>query len=112
MTVDADNAGGMSEEVVCPLCVGRPNDVVVELDAGWIVAPRRAPLPGYVAVVARSHAGEPFELGGLERRRFWNEIPVAAKAVRDATGCDRDHLRDRRSSSRACERAPVPEGSR
>lgn len=75
----------MTEERVCPLCVGPPNDVVVELDAAWIVAPRRAPLPGYVGVVARSHAAEPFELGGLERRRFWNEILIAARALRDAT---------------------------
>jgi ubiquinone/menaquinone biosynthesis C-methylase UbiE/diadenosine tetraphosphate (Ap4A) HIT family hydrolase len=75
----------MADERDCPLCVGRPNDVVVELDAAWVLAPRRAPLPGYVGVVARSHAGEPFELGGLERRRYWNEILVAARAVRDAT---------------------------
>ena len=76
----------MTQEGICPLCVGRPNDVVVELDAAWIVAPRRAPLPGYVGVVARSHAGEPFELGGLERRRFWNEILIAAMALRDTSG--------------------------
>ncbi len=76
----------MTEEGICPLCVGRPDDVIVELDAAWIVAPRRAPLPGYVGVVARSHAGEPFELGGLERRRFWNEILIAAMALRDASG--------------------------
>src|SRR5437763_2337576 len=78
------HAGAMADRD-CPLCVGRPDDVVVELDAAWVLAPRLAPLPGYVGVVARSHAGEPFELGGLERRRYWNEILMAARAVRDAT---------------------------
>ena len=69
------------------LCIaGRPSDVVVELDAAWVTAPRRAPVPGYVSLVARSHAREPFELGGLERRRYWDEILVTAKAVWDATG--------------------------
>jgi ubiquinone/menaquinone biosynthesis C-methylase UbiE/diadenosine tetraphosphate (Ap4A) HIT family hydrolase len=86
--IEVNNDGAMAEEGDCPLCAGRPNDVVVELDAAWVVAPRRAPLPGYVGMVARSHAGEPFELGGLERRRYWNEILMVARAVRDATGAN------------------------
>lgn len=75
----------MADEADRPLCVGRPHDVVVELDAAWVLAPRWAPLPGYVCVVARSHAGEPFELGGLEGRRYWNEFLMVVRAVRDAT---------------------------
>jgi diadenosine tetraphosphate (Ap4A) HIT family hydrolase len=60
--------------------------VVAELDSSWVSVPRSAPLPGYVCVVARTHVAEPFELGGLERRRYWEEVLQTAKAVRESTG--------------------------
>jgi SAM-dependent methyltransferase len=37
-------------------------------------------------MVARTHVAEPFELGGLERRRYWEEVLQTAKAVRESTG--------------------------
>lgn len=71
----------------CPICAeGRPTDVVVELDASWVTAPRAAALPGYVCVVARHHVAEPYELEGLERRRYWEELLWVAEAVRAETG--------------------------
>jgi len=79
--------GAVSSQAECPICArGGPLDVVAELDASWVSVPPSAPLSGYVCVVARTHVAEPFELGGLERRRYWEELLQTAKAVRDSTG--------------------------
>jgi SAM-dependent methyltransferase len=73
----------------CPTCrAGGPGDVIAALDACWVTAPVWAPLPGYVRVVARTHGPEPFDLGGLERRRYWDEVLLTAEAIRDGTGAE------------------------
>jgi ubiquinone/menaquinone biosynthesis C-methylase UbiE/diadenosine tetraphosphate (Ap4A) HIT family hydrolase len=77
----------MAGEGDCPICErGGPADTIVALDASWVTAPPRAALPGYVCVVARTHVDEPFDLDGLERRRYWEEMLLVARAVRDTTG--------------------------
>lgn len=76
--------------MACPICAeGRPLDVVAEFDASWVSVPPRAPLPGYVCVTAREHVVEPFDLPGLDRRRYVEELLAVARAVRDATGAER-----------------------
>lgn len=76
--------------MTCPICAeGRPLDVVAELDASWVSAPSRAPLPGYVCVTAREHVVEPFDLPGLDRRRYMEELLAVARAIRDATGAEK-----------------------
>ena len=69
---------------LCPICQrGRPRDVIAILAASWVSAPPVAPLPGYVAVVARRHVAEPFELPSSIRRAFWEDVTLAAKALSD-----------------------------
>jgi diadenosine tetraphosphate (Ap4A) HIT family hydrolase len=56
-------------------------DVIAEFGSGWVTAPREAPLPGYVCVVARQHVTEPFEMSVDEQSRFWLDTMVVARAV-------------------------------
>jgi len=66
----------------CVICrSGGPLDVIAELPSCWVTAPRTAPLPGYVCVVARRHVNEPFEMDSEEQSRFWQEAMVVALSV-------------------------------
>ncbi len=68
----------------CPICRrGRPRDVVAILRAAWVSAPPRAALPGYVAVVAKRHVVEPFELPPSSGVAFWRDVMLVAKALAD-----------------------------
>lgn len=51
------------------------------LSASWVTAPRKAALPGYVAVVSKRHVVEPFELPPSARPAFWDDVMLAAKAL-------------------------------
>lgn len=74
----------------CPICErGEPLDILVELHATWVTAPRRAPLPGYVCVVSKTHVEEPFELRDDARMAFWDEVLDVAGAVKAATGSNK-----------------------
>src|SRR5439155_4176064 len=69
-------------ECPCPICEqGSPSDVVRELDRVWVTGPPRAPLPGYVCVVAKRHAVEPFDLPDGERVAFWEACMSVARAL-------------------------------
>ena len=66
----------------CPICQrGRPVDVVTELAGAWVTLPPRAPVAGYVVVVARRHVREPYELPTSERRAFWDAVDLVAEAI-------------------------------
>jgi diadenosine tetraphosphate (Ap4A) HIT family hydrolase len=66
----------------CVICVsGGPLDVIAETHTVWATAPREAPLPGYVCVVARRHVVEPFELSPDEQATFWCDSMLVANAV-------------------------------
>lgn len=68
----------------CPICArGEPLDVIGELETLWVTAPRAAPLPGYVCLVAKTHVAEPFELDPEEAGRFWRDVLGAARAVHE-----------------------------
>ena len=68
----------------CPICRrGRPRDVVAVLRSAWVSAPSRAALPGYVAVVAKRHVVEPFELPASSGFAFWRDVLLVAKALAD-----------------------------
>jgi len=66
----------------CPLCreVGPP-DLIAETTSAWVTAPKSAPLPGYVCVIAKRHVVEPFELPAPERAAFWEDAMTAARAL-------------------------------
>ena len=68
---------------------GLPLDVVAELPGAWVTLPPRAPLPGYVVVVAKTHVREPFELPEAERRSFWDAVDRVARAIAEGLGADK-----------------------
>ena len=77
----------MPGEAECVICAdGGPLDVLVELDASVVTVPERPEAPDYACVVCREHVVEPFELGGLPRRRYFEEVMLTARALRDVTG--------------------------
>lgn len=66
----------------CPICKsGKPYDLIAELPYSWVTGPELAPLPGYVAVLSKRHAVEPFELPLPERTGFWEDSMLAARAL-------------------------------
>lgn len=66
----------------CPICDrGEPLHVIAEFTSVWITAAIAAPLPGYVCIVAKRHAEEPYELPRDERLVFWEEAMRVAEAV-------------------------------
>ena len=72
------------EKADCPICRrGRPREVVAVLRSAWVTAPQRAALPGYVAVVAKRHVVEPFELPASSGFAFWRDVLLVAKALAD-----------------------------
>jgi diadenosine tetraphosphate (Ap4A) HIT family hydrolase len=67
----------------CVICAaGGPDAVIAESRHCWVTAPPRAPLPGYVCVVSKTHVVEPFELSRDEQAAFWLDVCSVAKAVR------------------------------
>lgn len=67
--------------MICANKGGRPADVIAELEASWATAPREAPLPGYLCVVAREHVVEPFELSEGEQVGFWRDCMLVGEAL-------------------------------
>jgi len=65
----------------CPFCTEAIWSTHVELAASWVIIPDRAPLPGYVLVVSKSHVIEPFELTPTEGAQFWDDCMRTARAV-------------------------------
>lgn len=68
----------------CVICLaGSPLDVIAQLPSSWVTAPRDAPLPGYVCVVARQHVIEPFDMSVEDQARFWIDSMLVARALAD-----------------------------
>jgi diadenosine tetraphosphate (Ap4A) HIT family hydrolase len=66
----------------CPICDrGEPTDIGLELEHTWVTIPPRTPLPGYVAIIAKHHVREPFELVEADRLGFWSEVDQVAAAL-------------------------------
>ena len=68
----------------CPVCLdGGPDNVLVPFRAGFATGGPRAPIPGYVCLVARRHVVEPFELPPGELAQFWQEAMTIGRALRE-----------------------------
>jgi diadenosine tetraphosphate (Ap4A) HIT family hydrolase len=65
----------------CPFCVVEPFGAYVELPASRAWIPDVAVLPGYVLVVSKVHAIEPYELPATDRTQFWEDAMRTAAAV-------------------------------
>lgn len=77
----------MMDRTTCPICRDTgPRDVLLDLDVAWVTAPRSAPLPGYVCVVAKRHVVEPFELERSEGHAFWDTLMNVARGLQAGTG--------------------------
>ena len=78
----------VSERDSCVICAceGVLPDAVHELDASIVTVPVGVDPVDYACVVARTHVVEPFDLPGLQRRRYWEEVLRSARALRDVTG--------------------------
>src|ERR1700756_5606976 len=64
----------------CAICLrGHPLGGLVERPTTWITSDRLTLTRGYVCVVARRHVVEPYELGGVERAGFWEDVLFAAE---------------------------------
>ena len=63
---------------------GAPTEIITESRWSWVTAPADAPLPGYVCVVSKVHALEPFDLSPSQQTAFWHDVCVVARAIRDA----------------------------
>jgi diadenosine tetraphosphate (Ap4A) HIT family hydrolase len=81
---DWSMAGRDSECVIC--ASGTPTAVIAEGPRCWVTASERAPLPGYVCVVSKTHVVEPFDLPQEHQAAFWLDVCSVARAVRDAGG--------------------------
>jgi diadenosine tetraphosphate (Ap4A) HIT family hydrolase len=82
-----DGSGASEPEGGCPICRrGEPLDVLVDIGLVWVTAPADAPLPGYVAVVAKRHVTEPYDLDDDEGHAFWDAVMKVAERLRAATG--------------------------
>jgi diadenosine tetraphosphate (Ap4A) HIT family hydrolase len=55
--------------------------VIAELESVWITAATTAPLPGYVCVVAKRHAEEPYQLPREQHLLVWEQAMRVAEAV-------------------------------
>jgi len=74
----------LKEERSCPICVrGAPRDVLAELEATWVTAQAKAPLPGYACVVSKRHVVEPFELAPSDLEAFWREAMHVARVLNE-----------------------------
>ena len=70
----------------CVICrAGKPNDILVELDASWVTAAEDAPMRGYACLVFRRHAIELHELSEIEGRDFMRDIRRLSSAVQEVT---------------------------
>jgi SAM-dependent methyltransferase len=78
----------MSDPEDCAICAhrGALPDALADLDASMVTAPAEVDSVEYACVVARSHVVEPFDLPGLQRRRYWEEVLRVARALRDVSG--------------------------
>lgn len=69
----------------CAICEARtPRDIIGESAECWVTAATEAPLPGYVCVVSKTHAVEPFDLPSEQQVAFWLDVCAVARSVRAA----------------------------
>lgn len=79
---DGERWLALREGSECPICLNaRPLDIVAERETSWITAPVAAPLPGYVCVVSKQHAVEPFELSPAAQGAFFRDAMQVARTL-------------------------------
>ena len=70
----------------CVICrSGKPNDVLLELDASWVSVGEDGPVRGYACLVFRRHAVELHELSEIEGADFMRDIRRLSGALHNVT---------------------------
>ena len=66
----------------CVICTsGRPFGIIGELAHTWVTTDPEVAVFGYVCVISKSHAVEPFDLPEADRAAFWCEAMAVARAL-------------------------------
>lgn len=66
----------------CVVCAsGHPFGIIGELDHTWVTTDPEVAVDGYVCVISKTHAIEPFELPEAERVAFWTEAMLVAERL-------------------------------
>jgi diadenosine tetraphosphate (Ap4A) HIT family hydrolase len=71
----------------CPFCRNGPpeHEILAETETCWVTAQAQATLPGYVCVISKRHAVEPFHLAPAEQVDFWLDAMATAEGLADVT---------------------------
>ncbi|HEX8369896.1 MAG TPA: HIT family protein [Pyrinomonadaceae bacterium] len=70
----------------CPIClVGKPSDVIAELEATFLMAGEDSPMKGYCFLMFKRHAIELYELTSDEASAFMRDVQKVSKAVHKIT---------------------------
>ena len=70
----------------CPVCLrGRPQDVITELEASFLIAGEDSPMRGYCFLLLKRHAVELYELTAEEATAFMRDVQRASRAVQEVT---------------------------
>jgi diadenosine tetraphosphate (Ap4A) HIT family hydrolase len=77
----------LRREESCPVCLrGRPNDVIAELEASYLIADEDAPIKGYCFLLLKRHAVELYELSTQEANDFMHDVQRTSRALHEITG--------------------------
>lgn len=77
----------LSNAESCPVCLrGKPQDLIAEFDACYLLASEEAPMKGYCFLLLNRHAIELYELTPDEANAFMRDIQRVSKAVHELTG--------------------------
>jgi hypothetical protein len=69
----------------CVVCTsGRPYWIVGGLVHTWVTTDPEVAVFGYVCVISKLHAVEPFDLSTAEQAAFWREAMAVARAVSES----------------------------
>jgi diadenosine tetraphosphate (Ap4A) HIT family hydrolase len=72
------------EPASCVVCTaGRPFGIVGELSHTWITTDPDVAIYGYVCVISKIHAVEPFELSDDDQIAFWRESMLVARQLNE-----------------------------
>lgn len=66
----------------CIVCVsGHPYGIIGELENTWITTDPEVAVRGYVCVISKHHAVEPFDLPGADQAAFWSDAMEVARRL-------------------------------
>src|SRR5713226_1385521 len=66
----------------CVICTsGRPYGILAEFPNTWVTTDPEVAIFGYVCVISKQHAVEPFDLSDAEQAAFWREAMAVAAAL-------------------------------